>query len=148
MSWSECKPVLESESLGGGRLSLKFSLLSFGIHSFLCKIEKESGEILMEKFTGRPSAGSRFFFRVTHGLKDFEPLFRVASSKRDGDSIEFYRCKDRRNRERIFGCAAVWKGEGTIFLSKQDYFEKVLARLEELEEEGRRPREAAVSAAI
>lgn len=81
----------------------------------------------------QPHGLSRFIFWVTSGLGDFEHLLGIVAEKEPYHSAHFYRCLDRKKRERFFAEIHEAGSEtGASFIVKKEDFERVRAQLKEV----------------
>lgn len=131
--WSECKLDLEIRPARDGRRFLVFTQSVLGFSGALCEIdvEEDAGRWL-SSFSRQPDFLSRGIFRLTHGLKEFEPLFAVVGKFNRQDAVCFYQCRDRKGRNRVLASAttsaAGGDGGGTFMISREN-FERVAGNL-------------------
>ncbi|MBK1829053.1 hypothetical protein [Haloferula rosea] len=77
-----------------------------------------------------PSWFTRLGFSLTSGIKNYELACRLVDDEKPYDYANFYRCRDRRNRERFF--AEINEAEtdcGCSFLISTESFEGVLSQI-------------------
>ncbi|HUF60999.1 MAG TPA: hypothetical protein VMN36_02895 [Verrucomicrobiales bacterium] len=136
MHWSECQLSLKSIR-EDGRIKLNFTQPVLGFPGHLCTIEKKIGETILEgEFTDIPDCFTRLIFRLTHGLRDYQPLKCVRSSSEPRDAVRFYECLDRRGQRRKFVYATEPKQDGGgSFLVRTEDFDRVWSELSTLDKE-------------
>ena len=85
------------------------------------------------KFSQPPSLLAKAVFRLTHGIKSYQPLYGVFCDDRAKSNIRFYACNDRRGLERIFVYAEepYEEGGGCFLVNREDY-DLVTAELKSL----------------
>ena len=85
------------------------------------------------QFSQPPSLLTKAVFRLTHGIKSYQPLYGVFCDDRAKNKIRFYSFNDRRGLERIFVYAEepYEEGGGCFLVNREDY-ELVTAELNTL----------------
>jgi hypothetical protein len=70
----------------------------------------------------RPNSLARILFWIASGLHDYTPCLAIESSMQTLGFARFYRCVDRKGRNRIFAEVADQDHDGAIFiLNERDY---------------------------
>ena len=136
MHWSECKLSLKS-TRDDGKIILRFTQPLWGINGHVCTIKKGSGEPILERaFDEVPDFFTRIVFKITHGLRDYQPRACVRNHSEPRDAVRFYECRDRRGRTRKFVYATEPKTDGGgSFVVRDDDFDRVMSELSMLDME-------------
>lgn len=124
MKLSECHLILEHKE-SEGEIVLQFKTLHLGIRRHLCTIRKKSATPMIQTESEiYPNFLTRASYRMIYGVKTFTHDYAVIGDDNQENYIAFFRCTDRRGRNRIFTCASEMPGRdagGRFFIKKEDY---------------------------
>ena len=80
-----------------------------------------------------PNWFSRLVFSVTSGIRNYESVCRLVSDEKPYNYANFYRCHDRRRRDRFFAEIHEVDSEcGCSFLIAKEDFDKVSSQIDRL----------------
>jgi hypothetical protein len=134
MPWTDCKLKLAITNEDGMN-KLRFFQPPFGGELAIVRLPR-SGAILSSEFGGNPPLFARIVLWIVCGARDYVPLVAVESPSKPYTFARFYRCIDRKNRERTFAAVGEVKSDsGATFLVKSEDFEIINQQLLQLKQE-------------
>ena len=135
MPWTDCQLKLAITNENGINM-LRFYQPPWGGELAIVRLPKAHG-VLSPKFISRPPLFARVVLWIVCGATNYVPLFAVESPSKPYTFARFYRCEDRRNRERTFAEVGEVKSDsGATFLVKDEDFQTIQKQLLQLKQEG------------
>ena len=121
MPWTDCKLNLAITNESGINI-LKFSQPPWGSNLTTVRLP-ESHDAISTNFHTRPSWFAKSILWIVCGVKDYVPILAVESPTKPHTFARFYRCKDRRGRQRTFAEVGEPNSDsGATFIVKEEDF--------------------------
>ena len=139
MALGNCNLVLDLKR-EDGEIELVFSHLHWGFKGYLITITKAlDGMLEDEDFRSGAKTIRSWWLRLFHGIDELFPVFGIEDTS--GNTMRFYRGRDRKGRERLYSCSYPGRRgaeEGGAMLVAPEAYATILAQLDAIPEFQRR----------
>ena len=135
MPWSDCQ--LRMLVTGDGD-SCKLKFIQPPTNEVLADIITSREQLRSRlDITGRPNAMYRLIFWIASGLRGFTPCMTIESHTQPKGLARFYRCIDRKGRNRIFA-EVMHQGihEGAVFIVNDEDYSIIESQLQNIKNQG------------
>ena len=117
-------------SAEGDVFALKFTQPPFGGYLATIHTNKIEQHHLGHSSSDIPGWLTRLVFSLTSGIKEYELTYRLVNNEKPYHYANFYRCRDRRNRERFFAEIYEFDSDcGCSFLIARENYDVVSSQI-------------------